>query len=224
MGKEVYAMVNNTFDNRNLYERVYLHIKNKILNNELKPGSRVEYDSLIEELGVSRTPLRDALNMLDQEGLIEIKPRAGTFISTPKVKDIEEIYDIRKGLERQAVHLASSFISMTDLEKLKSEVEEAEIAMKRGDLEPFFNSDRNFHQTIIRHSRNQRLIDIMDRLEAQVKWFGIIMTINFDRPKQASDMHKQIIEAMHESKIGEAKQLMEEHIEQVKNSILEDFS
>jgi DNA-binding GntR family transcriptional regulator len=217
-------MAKNTFDNRNLYERVYLHIKNKILNNELKPGSRVEYDSLIEELGVSRTPLRDALNMLDQEGLIEIRPRAGTFISTPKAKDIEEIYDIRKGLERQAVHLASSFISNADLLQLKQEVEEADIAMKKGDLQPFFRSDRNFHQTIIRHSRNQRLIEIMDRLEAQVKWFGIIMTINYDRPTQASDMHNRILTAMIDSNVEKAKELMEDHIDQVKNSILEDFS
>lgn len=217
-------MIGNKFDNRNLYERVYLYIRDKIINNDLKPGSRIDYDVFINELGVSRTPLRDALNKLDQEGLIEIRPRAGTFVSTPKSKDIEEIYDLRKALEREAIGLASAFIPTEVIDELLEEVFQADTAIKEGNLSPFFHSDRNLHQTIIRYSGNKRLIEIMDRLEAQLKWFGVIMTINYERPKQASEMHKEILNALKASNIDEAKLLMENHIEEIKSSILQDFS
>jgi DNA-binding GntR family transcriptional regulator len=130
------------FDNRNLYERVYIYLWDKIVLNQLPPGSRINYEELIEELGVSKTPLRDAINRLQQEGLIEVKPRSGTFVSIPKVKDIIEIYDVRKALESQAVQLASQRIPKIELESLLREAEHAEAEIKNGNVEPFFQADR----------------------------------------------------------------------------------
>ncbi|HLO11710.1 MAG TPA: GntR family transcriptional regulator, partial [Pseudoneobacillus sp.] len=82
------------FDNLNLNERVYVHLREKIINNVLKPGSKIEYEQLMVELGISRTPLRDALNRLQHDKLIEIKPRSGTYVGIPTPKDIQEVYDV----------------------------------------------------------------------------------------------------------------------------------
>ncbi|MFP3416461.1 GntR family transcriptional regulator, partial [Bacillus sp. SIMBA_074] len=78
---------------------VYLYLRDKIVHNNLKPGSRIDYDELMAELGVSRTPVRDALNRLQIDNLIEVRPRSGTFVSTPNKKAIEDLYNVRKPLE-----------------------------------------------------------------------------------------------------------------------------
>jgi len=212
------------FDNSNLHERVYLYLRDKIMQNQLTPGSRISYERLQEELGVSKTPLRDAINRLQQEGLVEVKPRSGTYVTIPKVQDIIEIYDVRKSLERTAVQLAIPKIPREVLQSLLDEAEEAEAEIKMGNRDRFFIADRNLHQTIIQYSGNKRLITFMETLEVQIRWFGIIIAKNFDRPLQANDMHKKILNAIYKSDIQGAQQLMENHIEEIKLYTVADYS
>ncbi|MFM1653171.1 GntR family transcriptional regulator [Brevibacillus sp. B_LB10_24] len=211
------------FDNLNLHERVYLYLRDKIVHNQLKPGSRIDYDELMAELGVSRTPVRDALNRLQLDNLVEVRPRSGTFVSTPSKKAIKDLYNVRKPLESLAVELAAPFIPDDCYLRLLEEAELAEEELRKGNPTAFFESDRNFHRTLISYSDNTRLIVIMDSLEVQVKWFGILMTKNLDRPYRAIEMHKKIVTAMRDKKIQEAKQLMDMHIEEVKQDIMSDF-
>lgn len=211
------------FDNLNLHERVYLYLRDKIVHNDLKPGSRIDYEELMTELGVSRTPVRDALNRLQIDNLIEVRPRSGTFVSTPNKKAIEDLYNVRKPLESMAVELAAAHIPGECYLSLLEEAELAEEELKKGNPDVFFASDRNFHRTLISYSDNTRLIAIMDSLEVQVKWFGIIMTKNLDRPYRAIEMHKTIVTAMRDKRIDEAKRTMEMHIEEVKLDIMSDY-
>lgn len=211
------------FDNLNLHERVYMYVRDKIVNNELKPGSRIDYEELITELGVSRTPLRDALNRLQHDKLIEVKPRSGTFVSVPRPKDIEEIYDVRKPLECLAVKLSAQNLSKETYESLLDETDEVEAELNRGNVETFFQSDRNLHKLLIEKADNSRLVTIMNSLEVQIKWFGVIMTINVDRPLQANEMHRKLIKAMYDGRIDDAVKIMGTHIDEVKQDILHDF-
>jgi DNA-binding GntR family transcriptional regulator len=212
------------FDNSNLYERVYLYLRDKILNNEIKPGSKINYEDFIGELGVSRTPLRDAINRLKQDGLIEVKPRSGSYVYMPNVQDIEELYDVRNALECQAVKAATHFMPKHLLESMMKEAELAEKALKELDAKPFFEADRNLHRSITEHSNNRLLINIMNTLELKIKWFGIIITKNFDRPLQANEMHKKILRAMYASNSEEAKELMEKHIAEIKRYVIGDYT
>lgn len=211
------------FDNLNLHERVYMYVRDKIINNELKPGSRIDYEELISELGVSRTPLRDAINRLQHDKLIEVKPRSGTFVSVPRPKDIEEIYDVRKPLECLAVKLSAQHLSKETYKSLLDETDEVEAELNRGNVETFFQSDRNLHKLLIVNADNSRLLTIMNSLEVQIKWFGVIMTINVDRPLQANEMHRKLIKAMHDGRIDEAVKIMGTHIDEVRQDILHDF-
>lgn len=212
------------FDNRNLNDRIYYYIRDLIVTNQLKPGSRIQYNEFIKTLGVSRTPLRDAINRLQRDGLVEVKARSGTFVSVPKRKDIVEIYDLRKALEVLALELAFDKITPELLERMLAEANEAEKAIDSGDPKPFFKADRSFHRTIINLSDNQRLIEMMDTLEIQIEWFSVIITKNFTRPKQANEKHRRIIDAIYKRDLEQAKRQMAEHIEEIKNFWLADFN
>jgi DNA-binding GntR family transcriptional regulator len=178
----------------------------------------------VEELGVSKTPLRDALYRLQQDGLIEVRPRSGTFVSTPNAKDVEEIFDVRKALERQAVYLAMKNISKEIIQKLLQTVYVAEKAINNKDFQVFFESDRELHKTLIINSKNERLTKIMQALEAQITWVGVIIAKSSERPLQANKMHEQILKVMFNSDVDLAQNLMEKHIEEVKQITLKDFS
>jgi DNA-binding GntR family transcriptional regulator len=213
-----------TFDNRDLHERVYLFLRDKILNNELAPGSKIDYDEFITSLGVSRTPLRDAINQLKRDGLIEVRPRSGSYVATPKLKDIEEIYNVRKALECQAIETAIHALPKSVIEEMIHQTEVVEREIKKQNVQLFFESDRHIHRTIITHSGNQLLISIMETLELKIKWFGVIITKNFDRPLQANQYHRKILLALQDGNKEEAKRLMAEHIDDVKEDTIEDYN
>ncbi|GAA0357477.1 GntR family transcriptional regulator [Bacillus horti] len=211
-------------DNRNLSDRIYIYLRDKIINNEMVPGARIIYDELIEELGVSRTPLREALTHLQQDGLIEVRPRSGTFVNTPKLKDIEEIYDVRRALEVLAIELAVPRIPQKVLEDLVEEAIQAEKELDEGNVQAFFTADRNLHKTLIRYSQNQRLLYMMQSIEAQIQWFGVIITRDVEGPKQANQRHKQILEALLRQDVDAAKELMATHITEIKEETIHKYS
>jgi len=213
----------SAFDNSNLNERVYHYVRDRILANVYKPGDQINYEQLIQELGVSRTPLRDAINRLTQDGLIEVKPRSGSYVYMPNARDIGELYDVRKALECQAIEAAVPRMPHEELKELLSEAEEADEAIKHGRVQRFFEADRRFHRTIIERSGNRLLAGMMETLELKIKWFGVIIT-KFDRPQQANDSHKRIIRAMERADAAEARRMMEEHIEEIKRYTIGDYS
>ncbi|WP_216831142.1 GntR family transcriptional regulator [Alkalihalobacterium elongatum] len=210
-------------EKRNLSEQVYFYLRKKIIKNELKPGSRVSYDNIIAELGISKTPVRDALYLLQQDGLIEIKERSGTFVNTPKAQDVEEVYDIRKALERQAVNLAMNNMKKADIEEMLKKAIKVEETLNESNVETFVESDREFHRKIVTWSKNGRLIKLMESLEAQLQWISVITATSSERPKQTNAMHKRIIAAMLHSNKNLAQDLMEEHIEEAKQITLKEF-
>ncbi|MEK3981587.1 GntR family transcriptional regulator [Psychrobacillus sp. FSL K6-2836] len=209
------------FDNSNLSERVYLYIRNKILDNKLKPGSKINYEELCSEIGISRTPLRDALNLLKQDGLVEVKPRSGTYVCLPQLKDIEEIFDVRKALEIQALKSALT-IPKSTLSCYMKATDYAGVELKTGNLQPFLETDRKLHQTIMQNSNNNLLISIMDSLETKIKWLGALTAQSIERPIQANNEHKKILTALYESNLEEAVLLMGIHIDGFKRFTIED--
>jgi GntR family transcriptional regulator, rspAB operon transcriptional repressor len=213
-------------DIRNLHEQTYWYLHQLIISHQLKPGSRINYDELSEELGISKTPLRDAFNRLSQEGLVEIKPRSGTFVSIPNIKDVREVYDVRKALERQSIELAIDKIPQSELEKLL----ELNQAVKKkfqesGNFQAFLDSDRVIHQAIINYSNNSRIINIMETLNAQISWFGFLIIDKIrERVSEATEHHQAILEAMMNKDVEVAMKVMEYHVEKTKQIVIKDIS
>ncbi|MEA1963561.1 MAG: GntR family transcriptional regulator, partial [Candidatus Aerophobetes bacterium] len=133
----------------NLSEDVYEAIKRRLGDKDLKPGTKIKEEELAEELGVSRTPVREAISKLEREGLVEIIPRYGTFVANLSPEDIEEIYDLRGALEGLAIKLSFLKLDREKFHKKLLEISEfhhkCKSYVEKGNFEPFIKADIAFH-------------------------------------------------------------------------------
>jgi DNA-binding GntR family transcriptional regulator len=194
-------------------EEAYQRIKTLILSDELRDGDPLDIDWLASELGISRTPVREALLMLEQEGLIETIPYKGTFITDLTKKDVEEIYRVREGLESLAVELATPLIPDADLQNMQEMFAAVGDEIEEGSFDGYFESDIGFHDLLIRHSGNQVLQQVLDTLSGRIyrvrafSWrrSGSHMQLSFAE-------HRAILDAIVERDVERAKELMARHV------------
>jgi len=208
----------------NLSEDVYEAIKKRLGDKGLKPGTRIKEEQLAEELGVSRTPVREAINKLEREGLVEIIPRYGTFVANLFPEDVEEIYDLRGALEGLAIRL-----NFLKLDKEKFEEKLLEIAefhrkceeyVEKGNLEPFIKADIAFHNFLVRASQNHRLIQIMNNLNAQIQ-LGRMESFSVPgRARKSLKEHEEIINAMLQGDVNKAEKSIRKHCMNIKKNVL----
>ncbi|WP_066087927.1 GntR family transcriptional regulator [Neobacillus novalis] len=154
---------------------------------------------------------------------MDVKSRSGTYVSQPNVKDIEEIYEVRKALEGRAIKLSMTNMPRQILEKIYQNVLEVDHDIDTGNLNTFFQSDRNLHKTLITYSKNSRLIKMMESLETQINWIGVMIAHSQERPRQAKNEHKEILNVLLRSDVLLAQNLMEGHIKTIKQMTLKDF-
>lgn len=211
----------------NLSENVYEAIKRKLGAGELEPGVKIKEEQLAKELGVSRTPVREALNKLEREGLVEIIPRYGTFVANLSPKDVEDIYEVRGELEGLAIRLC---FSKLDEEKRKEFYEKlSEIAdllvkcesyVEEGDYEPFIEADISFHDFIVKSSENSRLIQIMNNLNAQIQ-LGRMESFSVPgRAERSLKEHEEIMNAMLQGEVNKTEKLIKKHCMNIKENVL----
>ena len=179
-------------------------------------------DELAEDLGISRTPIREALNRLAQDGLVELIPRKGAQVSRLKAKDVEEVYELRKLLEGFATEKSAMSIKEEDLNQIKELIVKSERSPEKK-LEYFLKADLKLHNLIINHCGNSRLIKMLKSLHNFVNSFRILDTRYDHRTMQAHKEHKEIVKALSKKDAKTARRLVEQHIENAKKNILADF-
>jgi DNA-binding GntR family transcriptional regulator len=206
-----------------LSDQVYRLVRDRITSGELRPGARLGLDHLVTELGVSKTPLREALSRLERERLVVTRPRSGTYVAVPDVIDIIEICELRRGIEWQAIQLATSAIPLAELHALHLEIGRAEDLAARGDYEPFFQSDVRLHRVIVDFAGNRRLCDVRDTIDSYVQWFRILGATGVHRVHGSSLRHRQIVAALLERDPLAAAAAIAVHIDEVKDWMVEDF-
>ncbi|MBB4683514.1 GntR family transcriptional regulator [Amycolatopsis jiangsuensis] len=206
-----------------LSEQIYRLLRSRIVHGELEPGHRIDLPALIAELGISKTPLREALARLEIDGLVSTKPRSGTFVATLTVKDIGEVCDLRRGIEWAAASEAARRIPEDLVHELRAEVVEAERKARDGDYEPFFASDQRLHAAIMTHSGNDRLIRVRDSVEAYVQWMRVVGATGPHRIAGSSRRHREILDALLTREPADAAAAVAQHIEEVKIWTIEDF-
>ncbi len=203
-----------------LSEAVYKIIKERLLSQELEPGTKLREEDLADQLGVSRTPVREAINKLEREGLVEIIPRYGTFVANISSKDVEEIYQIREALEFLAMRLALPRFSKDKLFELARIHKECEASLEKGNFDPFIGIDTTFHDFLVKLSKNKRLIRLMSNLNNQIR-LGRLESFSVPgRAKKALNEHQKIIEAMLEGNAEEVEGLLRQHSRNAKDNIL----
>jgi DNA-binding GntR family transcriptional regulator len=203
-----------------LREVVFESLREAIIKGLLGPGERIMEVQLAEELGVSRTPVREAIRKLELEGLVIMLPRRGAYVAGISVKDIADVFEVRAALEALAASLAAARIQDDELEELeRSLVEIAEVSDSQ-DVHAVVARDTGFHDIIYRASKNPWLMQIISNLQDQVQRFRLATLSRPGRTKEAVEEHKKIVEAISERNSELAAQLAREHIENAETSFL----
>jgi len=203
-----------------LVEQVYGIIKDKIINLELNLGQRIDIQKIAAELGISQTPVREALNRLVKDRLISINPRKGYYVTDISPEDMEEIYDIRRIFEVYALDSAIENIDLYKLKKLKQKMEEelrGRITRKKRKTK--FEIDKQLHLLIVNSSKNKKLKEMYYEIYDFIKIFQR-MNPGF---KETLEEHITLIDTIIKKDTEEAKKLLAVHIENAKGRIIKVF-
>ncbi|MCL6638446.1 MAG: GntR family transcriptional regulator [Firmicutes bacterium] len=203
-----------------LREMVFESLREAIILGRLKPGERLMEIQLAEEMGVSRTPVREAIRKLELEGFVAMVPRKGAYVAGISVKDIVDVFEIRAALEALAAGLAAERITEEELDLLERSLVKISESSTDDDINAIVAGDINFHDIIYKASRNQRLVQIITHLQEQIHRFRMTSLSQPGRTKVALDEHKKIVEAISDRNAELAQQLAREHIENAEQSLL----
>lgn len=206
-----------------LRDVVFETLRDAIITQVLKPGERLMEIQLADEMGVSRTPVREAIRKLELEGLVVMVPRKGAYVAGVSMKDIHEVYEVRAALEMLAVSLAAERITDEELDALERQVlreSEAETELDENALDNIIYIDSTFHDIIYQAAHNQRLVQFVNILQEQLQRFRAASLSRPGRSKTALDEHKQIVEALAERNGELAAKLAKEHIENAENAMI----
>lgn len=156
-----------------LRDLVFEYLRNAILIGKLKPGQRLMEVKLAEELGVSRTPVREAIRKLELEGLVLMEVRKGAYVADVSIKDTIDVLEVRSVIEGLAASLAAKRIEDDEIEELAKVSEEFNKAVKENDIRGMIDGDSKFHSLIFKSTRNKKLIQIVQGLQELVLRFRI---------------------------------------------------
>jgi len=202
-----------------LREMVFESLREAIIQGRLKPGERLMEIQLAEEMGVSRTPVREAIRKLELEGFVVMVPRKGAYVADISVKDIADVFEVRAALEGLAAGLAAERITTEELEELDRALTKT-YEVSKHDLNAIVETDTNFHALIYRASRNERLVQIISNLADQIQRFRATSLAQPGRTKLAIEEHAKIVDAISDRNVELAQTLAREHIELAEQTLL----
>lgn len=203
-----------------LREVVCEALREAIRNGVLKPGERLMEIQLAEELGVSRTPVREAIRKLELEGYVVMMPRRGTYVASMSIRDINEIFEIRTALESLSNGLAAEHITEEELEHLQRLLVIIGGYIKAGDIEKIVETDIEFHDIMYHAARNQRLVGIISNLRDQLTRFRTLSMSYPGRLEATIEEHKAIVEAIANGDRKMASKAAEKHMENSEKTLL----
>ena len=200
-------------------EKVYAVIRNEILNGKIQPGERLVETRLAQKISTSRTPVREALHMLEREGLLESIPRVGYRVKQIRWDEVEEICEIRAANETLAARWAMRRISPGELRALEENLTTAEKEVREGNPKAFVERDAEFHEIMVRASGSMRLLELCQLLRRHMLRYRIESLYLTETALRAIAGHHRILDCIRkkdEEKLGEA---IREYLEQSKRDI-----
>ena len=205
-------------------EKVYEYLKSTILSGRFNPGKRLTEEHLAKEIGVSRTPVREALHKLELEGLIKPLETRGFIVSRDSKDEVEELFEIREILEGYALRIISKGISEQVIEQLNGLIEKAEDALRRKKIEEVFKWNTKFHDML--HglvTEKRRLHRQMVNVRKYVLRYRKGTLQYPDGGKRAIEGHRKILMALRLKDPELCERIMREHIRQAKEDALQAF-
>ena len=213
-------MINFSLQNhRPLREIVYEELKRQIMVGEIAPGTRMMEVELADEMGVSRTPVREAIRKLEKEGLVTIEPRRGAYASDISAKEMVDVLEVRQDLEGMAAGLAAQKITEADILQLREMTRRYKDAVEAGDIEEIIKNDEDFHKYIVGLSDNKTLIKMVSQVQELALRFRYLYYDDFSRFKNQPLEHQEIVEAIMSGDANSARRNAEVHISKLKDFV-----
>ena len=209
-------------NHRPLREIVYEELKRQILVGEIAPGTRMMEVELAEEMGVSRTPIREAIRKLEKEGLVTIEPRPGAYASEISVKDMVDVLEVRQDLEGMAAALAAEKVTEEEKQAFIKVNSDYEDAIRHGNTEEIIRCDELFHQLIVSYSGNKTLNQLLSQVQELALRFRYIYYDDFSRYEKMPREHEQIEEAILSGDSRKARIVAEEHVSKLKKFVIDE--
>lgn len=203
-----------------LRDVVFNTLRQAILRGELKPGERLMEIALANRLGVSRTPVREAIRMLELEGLVIMIPRRGAQVAQITEQDLNDVLEVRLGLEELAVRFACERITDEEIKALGMAVKEFEKKMSNNDLSAQAEADVKFHEIIYGATHNQRLVQIINNIREQMYRYRIEYLKDVESRKTLVKEHYEICDALKRRDAESAVEKMCIHIRNQQEAIL----
>ncbi len=195
-----------------LREIVFTTMREAIINGDFKPGQRLMEVQLAEQMGVSRTPVREAIRKLELEGLVVMVPRKGAYVAGLSSEDVKEVLEIRAVLEGLAASLAAKNASAADIEQLQEIVEKFKVAAEEKDVVKLINFDSDFHDVMYRASKNKKLIQLISALREQVQRFRVAYFTKIRSTQTLIEEHKDLVSSIVNNEPDRARAIAEKHI------------
>ena len=195
-----------------LRDVVFNTLRQAIITGEFAPGERLMEISLANRLGVSRTPVREAIRKLELEGLVIMIPRKGAQVAKITEKNLRDVIEIRTVLEEFATVLACERITQDGVLKLRQAHEDFIHAVEKGDILDIANKDETFHDTIFQATNNDRLISIINNLREQFYRYRMEYVKDIRQRSNLVEEHRELLDAISTRDTVKAKQLMRAHI------------
>ncbi|HXK90186.1 MAG TPA: GntR family transcriptional regulator [Thermosynergistes sp.] len=200
-------------DYKNAREAAFEKIKEAIIKGHFKPGEKLVEQTLAQEMGVSRTPVREAIRRLEAEGFVVSIPRKGVVVSRADKEEIVQLYSIRAELEGLAARWAIENADEDDMRKLDEAISRMEETAASGDLDGVVQSNALFHDAIAQASKSRILCTLLKTLQDNIQRFRFQSLHLPGRPEAALAEHKEIVAAIKEKKAEEADRLLKEHLQ-----------
>lgn len=208
-------------DYQPLREIIFDSLREAIIIGELKPGERLMEVHLAEKMGVSRTPVREAIRKLELEGFVRMIPRKGAHVAELTDKDIKDVLELRASLDRLAASLAARRITKSNLDNLNRIYNQLVNYIENGNLQGSIKKDIEFHEIIYCSSKNDKLIQILNNLREQVLRFRILYLKDYGRAENLITEHLDIYKALKQKNPVKAEKAAEIHIKNQEKTILE---
>ena len=195
-----------------LRDVVFHTLREAILKGDLKPGERLMELQLAAKLGVSRTPIREAIRMLEQEGLAVTIPRKGAEVAKMTEKDMQDVLQVREALDELAANIACERITQEELDELVTAMHEFETSTRTKDLKRIAETDVKFHDVIYRATDNPKLVNMVGNLREQMYRYRVEYLKDEKNYPTLLKEHKELVEGFRSKNKGMIAEAMRTHV------------
>jgi DNA-binding GntR family transcriptional regulator len=203
----------------------YEALKSKILAQEYLPGAQLKEIQISTELGLTRTPVREAIIRLEREGLVSTVYNRGAFVTVFSGKEIEDLFEVREALEIKALNLAIRRANREEIDSIEKALKQRELRIKNLVIKVDFRDQAlDFHLAIIKLSKNERLISTWRAMQSQLSLVRVTSTMRNRRYLKALEEHKKILAYVKSGDARKAERLLIKHMAYAKNNMLSALS